>query len=131
MSVPPTHAGGVVVKRTDDGVRYLLVSSKRSPREWVLPKGHIEPGESPEDAARREVMEEGGVDASIRSLLAYLDFSEQIRVAFYLMDLIHEGDPLEDRRRSWMRLEEALRAIPFKDTQEMIKRAATELSESA
>jgi 8-oxo-dGTP pyrophosphatase MutT (NUDIX family) len=128
MSAPPTHAGGVVVKRAGDGIRYLLVTSKRQPADWVLPKGHIEPGEAPEAAAVREVWEEAGVEATIRELLAYLDFAatrEQVRVAFYLMDMVREDEPGEGRRRTWMSLEQVLRAIPFRDTRDMIVQAHT------
>ena len=52
-----SHAGGVVA-RTEGGKReYLLVEARRRRGEWVLPKGHIEPGETPEAAAVREVQE--------------------------------------------------------------------------
>jgi 8-oxo-dGTP pyrophosphatase MutT (NUDIX family) len=134
MSAPPTHAGGVVVKRTPTGLRYLVVSSKRVANEWVLPKGHIEPGEDPEVAATREVLEEAGVTARIRQPLAYLTFSttrEPVRVAFYLMDLEHEGEPGEGREREWMSLEQVLRAIPFRDTREMMVEAERILQSSA
>jgi 8-oxo-dGTP pyrophosphatase MutT (NUDIX family) len=133
VSAPPTHAGGVVFKRSRDGsVRYLLVTSKRQPNDWVLPKGHIEPGEDPGAAALREVMEEAGVEASIRNELGCLDYAstrEQVRVMFYLMDLTHEGDPGEGRKRVWMSLDQVLRAIPFRDTREMIVQAHTLLDE--
>lgn len=36
---------------------------------WSFPGGHVEPGETARGAARREVMEETGVDASIRGVL--------------------------------------------------------------
>ena len=52
-------AGGVVFDR--DG-RVLVIRERRG--GWVFPKGHIDPGESPLEAARREVAEEAGVDAS-------------------------------------------------------------------
>jgi ADP-ribose pyrophosphatase YjhB (NUDIX family) len=49
-------AGGVVV---DTEGRVLLVSQHGS--SWSLPKGHLEEGETPLEAARREIYEESGV----------------------------------------------------------------------
>src|SRR5260370_1263792 len=52
-----TSAGGVVFRRGPDGqVRFLLI--RDSYKNWGFPKGHLEPGEPPADAARREVTEE-------------------------------------------------------------------------
>jgi ADP-ribose pyrophosphatase YjhB (NUDIX family) len=41
---------------------------------WSLPKGHIEAGETPEDAALREVLEETGIESEILRLLGVIDF---------------------------------------------------------
>ena len=55
-----TSAGGVVFRRGSDGEpRFLLI--RDSYRNWGFPKGHLEPGEPPADAARREVAEETGL----------------------------------------------------------------------
>lgn len=51
-------AGGVVVN--PEG-RVLLVSQHGT--SWSLPKGHLEAGETPLEAARREIREESGVDS--------------------------------------------------------------------
>lgn len=52
-------AGGVIIRYTNDGPLFLLI---RDPyHNWGLPKGHLEPGESAESAARREVAEETGL----------------------------------------------------------------------
>ncbi len=56
-----TSAGGVVVWAEGDRVRVALVRDGDLPG-FVLPKGHVEPGESLEDAARREIREEAGLD---------------------------------------------------------------------
>lgn len=53
-------AGGVVVRR-EGGKALIALARERDYREYVLPKGHVEPGEDVEAAARREVAEEVGV----------------------------------------------------------------------
>ncbi len=52
--------GIVLARPTDDGYRTLLL---RAWHHWDFPKGLMEDGESPIDAAQREVLEETGIDA--------------------------------------------------------------------
>ena len=76
--VDEISAGGLVIDST--GTKGLLIGridSKDSKRErllWSLPKGHIESGESPEDAALREVREETGIESEIFKSLGVIDF---------------------------------------------------------
>jgi 8-oxo-dGTP pyrophosphatase MutT (NUDIX family) len=57
-------AGGVVVRRTDDGLVVAAIQPQGRPEgHWVLPKGLVEPGERPLEAAVREVQEETGLRA--------------------------------------------------------------------
>lgn len=51
-------AGGVIIKEEGNRPRVLLI--KDSYGHWTWPKGHIEKGESPEQAAVREISEETG-----------------------------------------------------------------------
>lgn len=51
-------AGAVLVRETGDGWRFLLL---RAYRHWDFPKGLVEPGEDPLEAARREIAEETGI----------------------------------------------------------------------
>jgi len=53
----PMRAAAVCYRRTPESVEFLLVRT-RDGRAWTFPKGHIEPGESPMEAAEREAMEE-------------------------------------------------------------------------
>jgi len=62
-------AGGLVV----DGSRILLISTQTGTR-WQLPKGHIEPGETPEQAAVREVREETGVTGRVVAALPGVEY---------------------------------------------------------
>lgn len=59
MSVTVRAAGGVVVRIRGGHAEVLVVHRPRYD-DWSLPKGKCEPGESDEDAARREVWEETG-----------------------------------------------------------------------
>ena len=58
MNAPSRAAGAVIFRRSDRGIRLLLL---RAYRNWDFPKGMIEPGEDALAAARREVEEETGL----------------------------------------------------------------------
>jgi len=57
----------VIVERGQG--RVLLIKRRNPPLEWALPGGFVDYGESTEDAARREVMEETGVSVLLTELL--------------------------------------------------------------
>lgn len=121
-----THAGGVVFRREGDEVRFLLVTARLQPHLWVLPKGHIEPGETPEQAAVREVKEEAGVDASVMAAIGRVDFRGRqgdVHSQFFLMEFVAEGPLEEKRRRVWMSAPDARRALPYEDARQLIARA--------
>ena len=56
--------GALCFLEEQDGRRVLLVKH-RAGGHWAFPKGHVEPGESEEQTARREVLEETGVEIEI------------------------------------------------------------------
>ncbi|PKQ27249.1 MAG: hypothetical protein CVT64_02120 [Actinobacteria bacterium HGW-Actinobacteria-4] len=71
-----TSAGGIAV-RVEDGVAYAACIGRRNRAgklEWCLPKGHIEEGETPQEAAIREVAEETGIDAEIIHTIGIIDY---------------------------------------------------------
>ena len=113
--------------RTVDGEReYLLVEARRSRGEWVLPKGHIESGETPEAAAVREVQEEAGVRAAVVAPAGeskYAVDGRPVRTIFFLMRYQGEASRQEDRARTWRPYDDALRLLRFDDTRRVLKQA--------
>jgi mutator protein MutT len=126
-------AGGVVV-RGDELV--VIVPTRRAAdgrRVLALPKGHVDPGETPAQAAEREVREEAGVQARLVSRLGEVRYWYQREgrripklVTFFLFDYV-AGDPhdhdheVEEAR--WMPMTEAARKLSYKGEREMVERA--------
>ncbi len=131
MSGSPTHAGAVVFRTQDDGPRFLIVASSDA-RCWVLPKGHIEPGESPEQAAGRELAEEAGVTGEILSPLTLQQFekdTETVRVQYFLVRETGSTAAQEERETAWLTSDGAVSRLSFPDAREALRLAADAVSE--
>ena len=107
-------AGGVVVR---DG-QVALVHRPRYD-DWTLPKGKLDPGESFEEAAVREVQEETGVRARLVRELPATSYKVGGRpkiVRYWLMDVEHEG-PFEPNDETdqlrWVAPDEALGLLTY------------------
>ena len=121
-----SHAGGIVARIIDGEREYLLVEARRSRGVWVLPKGHIEPGETPEAAAVREVEEEAGVRAAIVAPAGECEFAvdgRSVRILFFLMHYQGEASQSEERALAWRRYEDALSLLHFDNTRRILRQA--------
>src|SRR4051794_40633084 len=74
--VDETSAGGLVLDRRGPEASGALIGrlNRRGRLLWSLPKGHVEPGETEEQAAIREVAEETGIRGSVVGKLGSIDF---------------------------------------------------------
>jgi 8-oxo-dGTP pyrophosphatase MutT (NUDIX family) len=130
-------AGGVVVR---DGSCVVIVPRRRAAdgrKVLALPKGHIDAGETPEQAALREVREEAGVDSTLREDLGevryfYTRSGRRIAkvVRFFLLD--YAGGSPDDHDHEvevarWMPLDEAVTALTYEGEREMAARARMRL----
>jgi len=110
----------------------LLVTARRNSRNWIFPKGHIEKGESPEQAALRETREEAGVSAKLigpAGILEYGSLGTKARVEYFLVLFTREAGPPEDgRQRMWCGLDDALDRLSYKNTRKLLRKAWKQLS---
>jgi 8-oxo-dGTP pyrophosphatase MutT (NUDIX family) len=130
-----TSAGGVVFRRDADGsVRYLLI--RDSYRNWGFPKGHLEAGEPPADAARREVAEETGLrDLLLHGPIQVIDWYFRFRgktihkyCHFFLFES-KQGDLVPQLDEgitdcTWRSLSESLETISYDNARGVLERAA-------
>jgi 8-oxo-dGTP pyrophosphatase MutT (NUDIX family) len=132
-------AGGVIWRRQPgDNLQVVLV--RPAGRDtWVLPKGHIEPGEAVKDAAKREACEESGLQVIPGERLGDVSYvyswhdepglpTVRIfkRVYFYLMEACggdlsaHDAEIAE---ATWVDLEQAPQRASHKSERELLTKA--------
>lgn len=129
-----TSAGGVVFRRAGTGVRYLLI--RDSYRKWGLPKGHLEPGEAPAAAARREVTEETGLaELELLGPIRVIDWFFRFRgrtihkfCHFFLFES-RAGDAVPQAEEGitaceWRDYDDALGTISYDNARGVLRRAA-------
>jgi 8-oxo-dGTP diphosphatase len=92
---PVLAAGGVVWRRAADGSIEVVLVHRPRYDDWSWPKGKLDPGETDEQAARREVLEETSLHVELGPELlttTYLDRSgKHKRVRYWAMTADHEG----------------------------------------
>ena len=134
-------AGGVVVRRERSGYEVCLVSDGRY---WGLPKGIVEAGETPEQAAVREIAEETGIprsDLRVRGTLPSSEYVYRRRdtgrlifklVHFFLVEAPAGAslrpDPHEIADAEWLGFDEAAARSAFRDTVRALDRAREQLA---
>jgi 8-oxo-dGTP diphosphatase len=76
VNEPVRAAGGIVRRDGEDDAAEILVVHRPAYDDWSFPKGKLEPGESEEDAAAREVEEETGLVCRLDRELATTSYRD-------------------------------------------------------
>jgi 8-oxo-dGTP pyrophosphatase MutT (NUDIX family) len=139
LASPSEHSAGGVVVRGQDCV--VIVPTRRAAngaKVLALPKGHVDPGETPLQAAAREVREEAGVETDPLGELGavrywYMRKGRRIakQVDFFLF-AYRSGD-VEDHdheveRATWMPLAQAAEELTYDGERQMVARALSQIS---
>lgn len=124
-------AGGVVFRRNDGGeVEFLLYQDARD--RWTIPKGHIEPGETAQVTARREITEETGLkNLEVHGWLGKVNFRYRRIDKLVLMStqvyLVKALDPHEKLQKEewmnglkWFSFHDALDEVEYEDIGKLI-----------
>ena len=140
-TVDETSAGGLVVDHTRRTAALIGRLDRRGRLLWSLPKGHIEAGETAEQAAVREVEEETGIIGRVVAPLGTIDFwfvAEDRRVHktvhhFLLRALGGElsDSDVEVSEVAWVPLAELESRLAYADERRLIRRATELLEETA
>lgn len=122
---PVMQAGAVPYRFSAAGRIEVLLITNSSGR-WIVPKGGIDPGNSPADQAVLEAYEEAGVvEAEIGGEIGFYDYERGGRVhrvrlfALLVRELARDWDEKHRREREWVALEQAIERVAF----EGLKRA--------
>ena len=116
-----------MVRKGDSQIHYLVVSSSDGVN-WVLPKGHIEPGESAEMAALRELQEEAGVLGEIVEPLSTRQFKKREKdatVQYFLIKEVGLTESIENRTVRWAEENAALQLLTFEEAKAALLEGAT------
>ncbi|OGZ67548.1 MAG: hypothetical protein A3C58_02250 [Candidatus Staskawiczbacteria bacterium RIFCSPHIGHO2_02_FULL_34_10] len=141
--MPKEKSAGALIYRIQNNIPYYLLLHYHS-GHWEFAKGHIEEGENPEEAAKREVEEETG----IKDLKIIPGFKEYIKyffrnnydlkgeakkkapwifklVVFYLAETCTEDVKISNEHIGfvWLPYQEAMKKLTFKNAKNLLKKA--------
>lgn len=139
-TVDETSAGGLVVRSNGTLEAALIARYDRRKRlVWSLPKGHVEQGETIEQAALREVSEETGLTAAIVAPLGVIDFWFAVEdrrihktVHHFLMqyetgDICDEDPEVVDV--AWVEIDDVTSRLAYRDERRLVAKARGMLGE--
>ena len=135
------HSSGGAVIQFRDGVPFVAMIATRRGTRWGLPKGAVAAGETSQQAALREVLEETGLIADIARTLDTIEYYFRAgdslirkRVDFYLM--LYVGGTLtpqlsEVDDAQWFPLSEAVERASFESERKLLEDAQREIESLA
>jgi 8-oxo-dGTP diphosphatase len=120
-------AGGILQRSSPRGDEVMVVYRKRH-QDWTLPRGKVKDGESFQEAAVREVLEETGCSCRIGNYLGTISYSAKgvpKVVLFWKMTVIDEKgifNPEEISEAVWLPIPTALERLTYAQEKALLSR---------
>ena len=125
-------AGGVLVNQE---TKQILLVYKETSGEWLLPKGHLEDGETIEETAQREIFEETGYKNKVGELLSVqirpdVVEPEKSKVIFWFKSALENEERIENTQENnenfvgkWVSKEEAMNLLKWEEDKKLVGNA--------
>ncbi len=119
-------AGGVVCREGSSGETEIVIVHRPAYDDWTLPKGKVDPDETPEECALREVKEETGFRCELGrpvGCTAYVDRRGRNKLACYwVMEVIsgrfRPGGEVD--RMAWLPVADAVKRLTYERDKALI-----------
>ena len=118
---------GVVPYRIEQNELKILLITSRHRKRWIIPKGIIDYGFSPQDSAENEANEEAGIEGIIDPLqigeYQFLKWGGRVTVKVFLFMVTHEHDDWPEssfRQRKWVSVEEAEQLVDLEGLRKIL-----------
>jgi bis(5'-nucleosidyl)-tetraphosphatase len=127
--------GAVIYRESAGTIEFLAIRSKKF-GHWGIPKGHVEEGESEQETAKREVLEETGLDIMIssgfRKIIEYSPSEDTCKAVVYFIGKVSretvkiQEEEVQDYR--WLDYSEMLELLTFDSDRKVVAEAKNFLS---
>ena len=131
-----TSAGIVVYRKRDNTVEYLILLYSKG--HWDFPKGHLEAGETKEQAARRELKEETNLTADIASgfeesfSYRFMENGQLVeKTVYYFVGQAHDDTVTLSHEHTdfkWLKPNAALKQLTYQNAKDLLKKVDVFLS---
>ncbi|HUP38735.1 MAG TPA: NUDIX hydrolase [Vicinamibacterales bacterium] len=127
------QAGVIPFRWKKDGIQICLIRDKGG-KQWKIPKGFVDPGETVKQAALKEAWEEAGLTGRLVGdsvgAYDYEKWDEKLTVSVYLMEVTEQEDEWEEKRfreRRWSPVDAAFDSLKKHPVRPLLGLAATRL----
>jgi 8-oxo-dGTP pyrophosphatase MutT (NUDIX family) len=125
---------GAIPFRWRKGTLEVCLIRNKGTKKWKIPKGFVDSGETPEQAALKEAWEEAGITGRLVGGLIgsyeYEKWGEELTVSVFLMEVTGEEDDWQEsrlRERGWSSVDTAFSMLKKHPVKPLLDAAATKL----